>query len=61
MIRTMFKTLLVIACMALIPVLLLVIGPVLGISMSAFGVVLTAFFPIIAIGIVIGYIAKKRR
>lgn len=61
MIRTLFKTFIVIAALVLIPVLLLVIGPVVGISMSAFGVVLTAFFPIIAIGIVIGYVAKKRR
>jgi len=61
MIRTMGKVVLVILALITMPLLVFVLGPVVGITLSGIGSILLAFLPFILIGVVIGYLAKKRR
>ena len=61
MIRTMFKTIMVIMALILMPLLVFVVGPLVGITLSGVGAICMAFLPFILIGIVIGCLAKKRR
>ena len=61
MIRTMGKVIGIIMAITILPILVLVVGPVVGLSLSAFGMICTAFLPVILIGVVIGWIARRRR
>lgn len=61
MIRTMFKTIAVLMALVLMPLLVFVVGPIVGVTLSGVGAICIAFLPFILIGIVIGCVAKKRR
>lgn len=61
MIRTIGKTMLVIAALILMPLLVFVVGPMVGIVASGFGAIMLAFFPFVLIGIVIGCLSKRKR
>ena len=61
MIRTMGKLIMVIMALVLFPLLVFVIGPMVGIALSGVGAICVAFLPFILIGFMIGWIAKKRR
>lgn len=61
MIRTLGKVIAVILALILMPLLVFVVGPVVGITLSGIGAIMLAFLPFILIGVVIGYLSKKRR
>jgi hypothetical protein len=60
MIRTMGKLILVIMALILMPLLVFVVGPTVGIALSGIGAICVAFLPFILIGVAIGWISKKR-
>lgn len=61
MIRTMGKVIMVILALILMPLLVFVVGPVVGVTLSGIGAICVAFLPFILIGVMIGWISKKRR
>ncbi len=61
MIRTLGKTILVILALCIMPLLVFVIGPMVGVVLSGVGAIAVAFLPFILVGVVIGCLAKKRK
>lgn len=61
MIRTLGKTILVILAMCIMPLLVFVVGPIVGITLSGIGAICIAFLPFILIGVVIGCLARRKR
>ena len=61
MIRTIGKLILVILGMILLPALVIFVGPIFGLASSMIGMIMAVFLPIIIIGVIIGWCARKKR
>ena len=61
MIRKMGKVVLVIIALVLMPLLVFVVGPMVGVALSGIGAICVAFLPFILVGVAIGWICKKRK
>lgn len=60
MLKTIGKTALVLVGIIFLPILMIILGTALGVALPIIGVVGIILLPIIAIGIVIGYLSGKR-